>query len=301
MQLPSETRLLGTGLPFQVARRTAAFTLVELLVVIAIVGVVLGLLLPAVQAAREAARKIHCFNNLKQIALAIHNYESSYRSFPVGCVGCRPATFPAPAGFRYLKNSWNALLLPQLEQSAVHARFDFGASFRDAANRHAAGTVLSVFLCPSTVTTAREGSTTGDVNGNGAWDSGDDLAWTDYGGLYGVSHNGPYLPEHEGIMLYDRRVQMRDVTDGTSNTAVIGECTGRDHTAQSEWADGYNLFDQRFDNPINRSQNNELFSDHPAGVNTAFADGHAQSLAESIDQQVLNALLTKAGHEVVVP
>lgn len=278
--------------------RRSAFSLVELLVVIAIVGILLGLLLPAVQAAREAARKIQCFNNLKQIALAIHNYEAAFGCFPVGCVGCRPARFPPPAGFRYLRNSWNALILPQLEQGQVHARFDFGASFREASNRQAAGSVLPVFLCPSTATTTRSGPTSGDINGNGVWDPGDDLAWTDYGGLYGVSHNGPYLPEHEGMMLYDIRVQFRDVRDGTSHTAVIGECTGRDHTAQSEWADGFNLFDQRFDNPINGSQNNELFSDHPGGVNTAFADGHAQSLSAQIDQSVLNALLTKAGGEV---
>ncbi len=281
------------------SRRHPAFSLVELLVVISIIGILVGLLLPAVQGAREAARKVQCFNNLKQIALAIHTYESSHRCFPVGCVGCRPPKFPPPPGFRYLQNSWNALILPQLEQSNVHAIFDFGASFRDAVNRRAAGTVLPLFLCPSTATTTRSGPTSGDLNGNGRWDRGEELAWTDYGGLYGVSHNGPYLPEHEGVMLYDTRVQFRDVTDGTSQTAVIGECTGRDHYSQSEWADGYNLFDQRFDNTINRSQNNELFSDHPAGVNTAFADGHAQSLHTGIDQNILNALLTKAGREVI--
>lgn len=278
-------------------RNRTAFTLVELLVVIGIIGILVGLLLPAVQAAREAARKIQCFNNLKQIGLAIHNYESTHQSFPLGCVGCRPPR-PTP-GFMYLRNSWNALILPQLEQSNVHAAFDFGASFRDAVNREAAGTVQPVFLCPSTATTRRVGPTSGDINGNGRWDRGEDLAWTDYGGLFGVSYNGPYLPEHEGVMLYDRRVRFRDITDGTSQTAVVGECTGRDHTSQSEWADGFNLFDQRFDNPINRSQENELFSDHPSGVNMTFADGHTQSIQENIDQAVLNALLTKAGHEVI--
>ena len=278
--------------------RRVAFTLVELLVVIAIIGILVGLLLPAIQAAREAARKIQCFNNLKQIGLAIHNYESTHRTFPLGCVGCRPRRFPAP-GFVYLRNSWNALILPQLEQAAVYNQFDFHRPYRAAENREAGSSVLSVFLCPSTATTRRTGATSGDVNGNGRWDPGDNLAWSDYGGLFGVSFNGPYRPEHEGIMLYDRAVRFRDVTDGTSQTAVIGECTGRDHTAHSEWSNGFNLFDQRFDNPVNRSQNNELFSDHPMGVNVAFADGHAQSISENIDQDILNAILTKAGHEVV--
>lgn len=279
--------------------RRWAFSLVELLVVVAVIGVLVSLMLPAVQAAREAARRVHCFNNLKQIALALHLYETAHSCFPTGCIGCRPARFPPPPNFRYLQHAWNTLILPQLELGNVHAQYNFEVPFRDALNRRAAGKVLPVFLCPSTATTDRTGPTSGDVNGNARWDPGEDLAWTDYGGLYGVSHNGPYLPAHEGIMLYDTRVSLRDVQDGTAHTAVIGECTGRDHVAQSEWADGFNLFDQRFDNPINRSQNNELFSDHPDSVNLAFADGHAQAISEHIDQQTLNALLTKAGGEVV--
>ncbi|MCA9190319.1 MAG: DUF1559 domain-containing protein [Planctomycetales bacterium] len=278
--------------------RHHAFTLVELLVVIALIGILVALLLPAVNAAREASRRIQCFNNLKQIALALHNYEANHRVFPTGCIGCRPASFPAP-NFQYFRHSWNSLILPQLEQGNVHAAIDFGAAFRDIENLTAGKTVLSVFLCPSTATTQRAGPTSGDINKNGRWDKGEGLAWTDYGGLYGVSYNGASLPQHEGIMLYDRPVRFADISDGTSNTAVIGECTGRDHLAQSEWMDGFNLFDQRFNNPINRSQDNELFSDHPYGVNVAFADGHAQSLNSSMDQITLNALLTKAGHEVV--
>ncbi|HBE66786.1 MAG TPA: hypothetical protein DDW52_01425, partial [Planctomycetaceae bacterium] len=191
------------------------------------------------------------------------------------------------------------LILPQLEQQPLYNQYDFNHAYRSQQNHAAASTALSVFLCPSTATTKRTGPTSGDINGNGQWDPGEDLAWTDYGGIFGVSHNGPYLPSHFGIMLYDRAVRLRDVTDGTSNTVIVSECTGRDHAAQSEWADGFNLFDQRFDNPINRSQNNELFSDHPYGVNAAFADGHAQALSQNMDQKVLNALLTKAGQEIV--
>lgn len=280
-------------------RPRPGFTLVELLVVIAIITILVGLLLPAVQAAREAARRVSCFNNLRQLALALHNYESSHRSFPMGCKGCRPPTFPPPADFRYLRTSWNTSLLFQLEQSAVFSAYDFNSPFFAAENREPASTVLSVFLCPSTATTRRTGPTSGDVNGNGQWNPGDDLAWTDYGGLYGVSFDVPQTrAEHEGMMLYDRVVRLRDVLDGTSNTAVIGECTGRDQTQDSQWANGNNLFDHRFNRPPNHSQDNELFSDHPGGVNMAFADGHAKFLSENIDLSVLQALLTRAGGEV---
>lgn len=94
------------------------FTLVELLVVIAIIGVLVGLLLPAVQAAREAARRMSCSNNLKQLALGIHNYESSFRQFPPGYLH----KFGEP-GSMYLANhqgfSWGSAILPHIEQAAL--------------------------------------------------------------------------------------------------------------------------------------------------------------------------------------
>ncbi|MFN7290253.1 MAG: DUF1559 domain-containing protein [Pirellula sp.] len=285
------------------SKRTGAstgFTIVELLVVLAIIGVLVALILPAVQVAREAARRVGCLNNLRQIGLAIHNYEASLRSFPSGCVGCRPPSNVQPSAFQYRMFSWNCLVLPYLEQENLHSKFDFSTGHYELRNLEAAGTVMPVFLCPSMSTTKRKGPTTGDINGNGRWNRGDGLAWTDYGGLYGVSHNGPFLREHEGAMLYDRRISTRDILDGTTNTAVVGECTGRDHAADGEWANGFNLFDQRFNNPINRSQDNELFSDHPQGINMAFADGHGQFISENIDQVVLNALLTRAGSEIVL-
>ena len=102
------------------------FTLVELLVVIAIIGILVGLLLPAVQAAREAARRLSCSNNLKQMTLALHNYESTFRSFP-------------PSGFyrRDLSSdSWSvqSRLLPQLEQANLQRLIDWNLSYADQGN-----------------------------------------------------------------------------------------------------------------------------------------------------------------------
>lgn len=278
-------------------RLRPGFTLIELLIVIAIIAVLIALLLPAVQAAREAARRSSCANNMRQIAIGLHNYESAHGSFPIGCQECLPK-FPKPPGYLFKRTSWNASLLPFLDQQAVAGRYRYDLPFHDAANRDAAGTVLPVFLCPSTATTKRTGPTTGDRNGNGAWDPGDDLAYTDYGGLYGVSFDLEIGPQHEGVMIYDRAVRPRDVSDGLSNTAAIGECTGRDFKAQSEWSDGQNIFDQRHDGRINATQNNELWSDHPDGVQLAFCDGHMRYVSETIDQQVLIAMLTRAGGEV---
>ncbi|MFH5804027.1 DUF1559 domain-containing protein [Alienimonas sp. DA493] len=276
------------------------FTLIELLVVIAVIALLVSLLLPAVQQAREAARRTACFNNLKQIALGLHNYESLHRSFPIGCDGCSLPSLPPPPGFRMKRIAWGVPLLPFLDAGPVAERFDTTLPHDVAANVEAAGTRLPTFLCPSADQTDRPGPTTGDRDGDGEHDPGDGLAWTDYGGLYGVSFNTPrILPEHEGVMLYDRVVTVAAVRDGLSNTAVIGECAGRGLAYDGQWANGHNLFDQRFDQPVNVTRNNELFSDHASGVNVARGDGSAHFVSESTDQQVLNALLTRAGGEVV--
>jgi prepilin-type N-terminal cleavage/methylation domain-containing protein len=105
-----------------------AFTLVELLVVIAIIGILVGLLLPAVQAAREAARRMQCSNNLKQIGLSIHNYESAYKRYPIGSVDDDPKEVGArrlwDAG-NHRKGTVLVKLLPYIEQSALFNSVDF--------------------------------------------------------------------------------------------------------------------------------------------------------------------------------
>jgi prepilin-type N-terminal cleavage/methylation domain-containing protein/prepilin-type processing-associated H-X9-DG protein len=275
------------------------FTLVELLVVIAIVGILTGLLLPAVQSARESSRRTQCSNNLRQIGLALHNYVTAFREFPMGCRGCQPESFPAPPNF-YRRTSWNTCILPYVEKPELFDQYDFRVPYYAFENRDPTSKSIPVYLCPSMTTTSRPGPTSGDIRGNGIWNPGDNLAWTDYGGLFGVSFATPtILPEHQGMMLYDRSVRFRDIFDGTSHTAAIGECTGRDRKHDSQWANGNNIFDHRYDHRPNDSQDNELFSDHPGGVNIAFADGHVLFFSEHIDLKVLQAILTKAGRESI--
>ncbi|GIX00312.1 MAG: hypothetical protein KatS3mg111_3644 [Pirellulaceae bacterium] len=110
------------------SHRKRAFTLVELLVVIAIIGILVGLLLPAVQAAREAARRMSCSNNLKQIGLAIHNYESAHKQYPTGTMDQNPANVPGNRPWQagdHRKGTVLVKLLPMLEQTALYNTIDF--------------------------------------------------------------------------------------------------------------------------------------------------------------------------------
>src|SRR5690348_13030630 len=108
-------------------RRSRGFTLIELLVVIAIIAVLIALLLPAVQSAREAARRIQCTNNLKQLALAAHNYHDQNLVFPSGDLHCICGD---PAVHFHNAHSWFVAIMPQIEQSSAYNAYNFSAVFR---------------------------------------------------------------------------------------------------------------------------------------------------------------------------
>jgi len=278
------------------ALRRTGFTLVELMVVIAIVGTLVALLLPAVQAAREASRRASCSNNLRQIGLGLLNYHDVKRSFPPGIIDHK--TFTNPKG-RQL--AWSIFVLPYLEQQNVYALFDLHQAYNSNANRIAGGQVLSVYLCPSTATLQpdRRGDTTGDVNGNGRWDAGDDLAFTDYGGNFGFS--GFDKPFMNGVLIYERAITMAQITDGSSRTLIVTEDTGRGPSFDGQWANGENIYDQS--GPINdrtgMGANNEMWSDHPGGINALLCDGSVRFLDEKMELSTLAALCTRAGDETV--
>lgn len=237
-------------------RLRGAFTLVELLVVIAIIGVLIALLLPAVQAAREAARRTQCVNNLKQIALGIHNYEDKHRTFP-------------PAYFIDIKQRmniqpWGPMILPYIELGILSDRYD---STVPAVNEAAAmgftpsialqnigviSTVLPTFICPSTPNTADKRVYTGALpaNAGGAgvppvnltWRAAPSdysitsgirgtlgaIAYAPYGGQGGQRH-GAMIPGLEFLAAginSPANNSMATIQDGTSNTFLLGERTG---------------------------------------------------------------------------
>src|SRR3954471_6090724 len=153
-------------------RRRGAFTLVELLVVIAIIAILMGLLLPAVQKVREASARTQCANHLKQIGLALHNYEGVNKAFPPAYVTQNPRADGSAHGVSYgdeYRNgptgfAWGVFLLPHLEQGNLYRQFDLTQPCWAPQNAPAARTRVAVFLCPS----ATGGSDGFDVQRQGA-------------------------------------------------------------------------------------------------------------------------------------
>jgi len=261
----------------------AGFSLIELLVVITILGILMSLLLPAVQAAREAARRISCGNNLRQIGIGLQNYHAAHECFPPGCI---EPTSKRPGGRQY---AWSAFLLPYIEQQSLHAMIDFSQPCYAEANAKAAATVVSTYLCASTPRNSPL------VQSRGA---------TDYGGLYGEAippnpTDGSWVADN-GTMIYDRAISIAAIRDGASNTLVVSEDSG---WSDGQWINGLNIFDQKYAinyvPPDARFLENEIRSNHPGGANGAFCDGSTRFLNETMDIRILEAIITRAGGEVV--
>ena len=217
-----------------VQKRYRAFTLIELLVVIAIIAVLIALLLPAVQQAREAARRSQCKNHLKQIGLAMHNYLDTFSVFPPGYVDLRGN----PGSNTTLQDNhghwaWSAMLLPYVELGTIYNTLQVGTrTASEAATSHRAimQTPYSVFRCPSDT-----GPATNTANlGSGIMNSAGTevpLSLTNYV----ASANSKQVRQHKatrsddgttgstGMFYRDSNVSMRNLTDGSSNTIMVGE------------------------------------------------------------------------------
>jgi prepilin-type N-terminal cleavage/methylation domain-containing protein len=258
----------------------SGFTLVELLTVIAILGVLMGLILPAVQSAREAARRTQCANNLKNIGLALHNHESAYGRLPIG-----------DDRLARTEHAWSTFILPYLEQDSLYTQFDLGVhwSFPEA-NRTAAGHDINTYICPSSRETFP--------------------GKQDYGGILGTAllhlpfGYGPRESFGCGTLIATtpkqrRGVAFSSITDGLSNTLLVGESVDRDPESSGRWASGRNCFSQ------NRSLivpvTGELFSHHPTGIGTLFADGHYRFIASAIEDRIIGAACCRNDGLVVQP
>ncbi len=227
--------------------RREAFTLIELLVVIAIIAVLVALLLPAVQQAREAARRASCKNNLKQIGLALHNYESTHTVYPPGYLWLDGATYTtqANAGYPLSNNSTDnhmglsrgTMILPFMEQPALYNQFNFNLPCFDPANRKARETFVDSYLCPS-APYSEEKFVKRDVNfaassyaanwgpasgrANTPADPGDDVNLDDTPDPNSQPAAAAFRA-CSGVFYRNSKTRVRDITDGLSNTLAIGE------------------------------------------------------------------------------
>ncbi len=308
-----------------------AFTLIELLVVIAILGVLIALLLPAVQKVRAAANRIHCANNLKQLALAAHQYHDTAGRFPPGLVAVRPGAGRFSEG----TNLW-VEMLPYLEQANLHRQWDYGDYRNNLAGGRNASTarVLPILLCPSD--SLFEPVWRPPLAGPLAWADGF-YALSSYGGNGGTRSfdgfdNPP--PSHDGVFFGGSRVRLADIMDGAGNTLLLGERFHHDPEYDrltrvldpdfyplagfGLWASAMHPMASQADVllsaavPINYRvapgsgeddwawEGNRLCafgSGHARGANFAFADGSVRFVADGLALRNLQALSTRAGGE----
>ncbi len=323
--------------------RQAAFTLVELLVVIAIIGILVGLLLPAVQAAREAARRAQCVNNLKQQALAMHNHHDTFRRFPsahqLGNTwyttykrqqapgGIAANGYPNEGPFW----SWMTRISPFIEMTNLYNAFDRRADsaawpwFQKPNGVDLHATLCPTFVCPS------------DFRGGAKWTDGvDSSALTSYLGVSGRNQfqeaNG-----QDGVLYVNSGVKMGHITDGTSNTLMVGERPPSSRLEYGwQWAGsgdspyfgacdvvlgvheraGLPTADPDFFRPgavqdPNDAHRYHFWSLHPGGSNWAIGDGSVRFLSYSSGgpqavgttatpavPTVVEAMSTRAGGEI---
>jgi prepilin-type N-terminal cleavage/methylation domain-containing protein len=308
------------------------FTLVELLVVIAIIGILIALLLPAVQAAREAARRSSCQNNMKQICLAVLNYESARKQFPPS------SYFQASGSTSSWPYSFRAMVLPYHEDTSLHSLIDFNYHWNDSRNAQAYLTPVPAYKCPTRGSTEKlyGGDASSVATGalvesqlaahyyaimGGAIGCATTDGYTVGGSCSGSSQaTGVYAVN--GIMYPKSKTKAREITDGLSKTFLVGEVSW-DIYALRAWICGsgastgvqWGWAARNLSNPINSVtaglgsgdvwqqvtvllNHSSLGSQHGGGAMIGNADGSVRFVSENTEISVLRAAASRANGEV---
>jgi len=249
------------------------FSMMEMLIVLTVIALVIGMALPALQSSREASRRIKCVNSLRQIVLALHNYETSHEAMPPGVID---PIGPVSGRGDDFDHSWIVQLLPFMEQGPLALAVDPNASVYAQENLRAAYTSMSTFLCPSDPHAAR-------VAGR---------AKSSYAGCH-HDVEAPIDDDNHGVFFLNSHVRNEDVVDGRSQTIFVGE--KRIGAADLGWMSGTRATlrntGSRINAPPPSAPPGDLYvggfsSGHPGGANFAFGDGSIRFLTDRIDAHV---------------
>ena len=299
----------------RIARSRPGFTLIELLVVIAVIAILIGLLLPAVQKVRESAARMQCTNNLKQIGLGIHNYESAFQKIPPGFISRTNSVNGDGLGPGW---GWAAHILPHIEQDNLFRQIDLSQDILASMHSQVRTRKLTLFRCPSDP--VPDGDTFDVVGESGPLTT---VAFANYVAMGGTEEVTGFPDTNTGVFLRNGNFRITDITDGTSNTIFITE-RGSKQSPMTTWVGAVTasinpplnpgleeegpptlILTQTGEIANGRTPNNpfqhveDASSFHSGGVNALFGDGSVRFIRNSITPATWVGLGTRTGGEVL--